>query len=501
MNNNKPQNVINNHITSNISNYNYITNMIHDINTLVNNFRKIFIKGETKKEIKKSIIEELGVEQKLYNMENTIKLFICAILITNGFKLCNDEETNKIKKMQYIDFIYSKIVDMPEYKKNCIINKINNKIIKLGFVKNNSKNINKNKMRVSIENLNNYIINIQKHFNGLNKLINSTLKNLSNLTNYESLEQEYIEEIKSKFISTNETISSISLNNKENTYLNENLIDIIKLLYNIKNFIINIRNNIDKNENIDEIDNRLFKILYTLIEENEIDKVYNISISINKLFDYKNLSNYSSNIYNVSFNKYNVSKNINNFIYITIANYYYKLILLKELMDEFDKPINNTKVSENIEKYFKSNYIINYKLSDNQPQMQFFIKLMSKIYALMGREVKEGMGQSGLIKGSNMFSRSPVPDYTKNLLGYLFYINGYLLGKWLNMYDYSNGKYLMNKLLKIGNNNYNIDKMDNNAFIKEGQKITYNRGLYSNKYITNFEKFYKLKNNSTNNKK
>ena len=102
----------------------------------------------------------------------------------------------------------------------------------------------------------------------------------------------------------------------------------------------------------------------------------------------------------------------------------------------------------------------------------------------MGRDISKNYTlQKGKIKGSAWtFSTNAMPRPEDNLLGYLFYINGFLLGRWLNPSDYANGKFLINSLKEYKNNitNENYLRASNSIIISRNR--SYNKG-----YITQFE--------------
>jgi hypothetical protein len=136
-------------------------------------------------------------------------------------------------------------------------------------------------------------------------------------------------------------------------------------------------------------------------------------------------------------------------------------------------------------------------LSKDHKQMQFLIHLMNKIYLLMGRDVSKNYTlQQGKIKGYAWYlNEAPMPSPENNLLGYLFYISGFLLGRWLKRSDYSNGKFLINALKKAGKNinSTNETYLEGINNVKINRNTQYNQNKNNkNPYITNFEKTQKL---------
>jgi hypothetical protein len=90
-----------------------------------------------------------------------------------------------------------------------------------------------------------------------------------------------------------------------------------------------------------------------------------------------------------------------------------------------------------------------YILKQNDTQMQFLIMLMKKIHNLMERGSSNWTGQKGL-KGWNIFKRNVDK---KDLLKYLFYIHGYILGRFIGNNNYLKGKDLLLQNTTISNKN------------------------------------------------
>ena len=245
-------------------------------------------------------------------------------------------------------------------------------------------------------------------------------------------------------------------------------------------------NNKEKLKKVDNILPRyqamLEKYREILGESNNTEKINEIKTFIKKYFDFDGDSS--------RFNYTDISS-----IKHTI---FYESNKLNK--DDLYKCIEYIYDLSNKEYYTSNNYLKNLFctktiLDENTVEMKFLINLIDKIYLLMGRDISKNYTlQKGKIKGSAWYlSEAPEPDIQKNLLGYLFYINGFLLGRWLKSSDYSNGKFLINSLKTAGKN----INSNNKEYLEESNKISIsrNRSHNNNKenpYITNFEKEKKL---------
>ena len=387
---------------SDLSNYSYILNIIHDINALIdigigididtnknnstylynNNIRlprKSFenIKCSTfenlnnkLKNIKDNIItgKKISITARIETMEKTLKILILAIL---WYRKVNINEV-------LLNNIYNKLINLPSF-----LNEIyrNNNIISYYTKK----------------------IEIYKE----NFFSNEQYK-------YENFQKNIIKHIK--------TIKN-SIDIKKNKPNSDEPIMNIKIKTEIKNFIKEYINR----------DNKYF------FENNNI------------------------------YNKFNsLEDNLSEDVLLEGLYFISKLFDGSYTPDKFINDIFSTKTI----------------LSDEDPQMIFLIHLINKIYLLMGRDISQKYTfQKGKIKGYALtFDKYAMPIPEDNLLGYLFYINGFLLGRWLNPSDYANGKFLINSLKECKNN------ITNENYLKESESIIINRNRSYNKgYITQFE--------------
>jgi len=407
-------------IMSELSNYNYILNIIKDIEILVdigngiyidekkeptylhnNNIRvpknlfqnikcEIFreLNEKFKKEDKDAIIVDIGIDQIITTMEKTLKILIIAILWYKKVNITID----------LVNSIYNKLINLPSL---------------LDEIREN-------------ENIKEYYKEKCKSYKEFVFYKNNNTYDEGAYIEFKNLIQRY------KAILTPNRVNNRPVNNKPvNKDIKPEIIEFIKKYIEcIKAYNDNQANIFDTYKIIKKFDIPIKN--YSLLTN---DDLINGLDYINDLFEESN---------------YTPDKFINN--------------------------IFSTKI----------------QLNQDNMQMKFLIHLIDKIYLLMGRDISKNYTlQKGRIKGSSWFLvRTNIPVRDDNLLGYLFYINGFLLGRWLKPSDYANGKFLINSLKKT---EMNINS-NNNKYSNEINKRTINRKnrTYNQGYMTNFETDKKL---------
>ena len=309
--------------------------------------------------------------------------------------------------------------------------------------------------------------------------------------------------------------------------LKEDIDKIYNILIKLKDFDIKKRNEcfeITKNKyfsdrkKIKYYDSNYTYIITDYNENSNNNKKFNIGFKENNLNTLKNFFEKKETInkyiysgeHEILVNEYkkNVEEKIPQIkkIYKNVINQYISSVRNNSTIDAIYNKLK--KIHLNFTNTYIFEYIFNrpifnnpINLSENDSQMNFLITLTNKILVLMkyGNETKESgifwskTKKEGLIIGNDTKPvEVHIPDYKKNLLGYLFYSYGYLLDRWLSPKDYSNGKYLFTILTK---NNLN---RNNKFFYKTAEeKIknsvkNHNKINNKNTYITNFEKKHKL---------